>query len=310
MPLDPQAQALIDASKLLGVKPNHQLSVPEARQAMIARAALSAGAPEPVGRLEDRTVPGPAGSLPIRLYWPDGDGPFPVLVYFHGGGWVLGNLDTHDGICRALTNGAGCLTISVDYRLAPEHNFPAAVEDAYAATCWAAANAAELGGDPGRLAVGGDSAGGNLAAAVALMARDRGGPRFAFQMLIYPITSFQFDFPSYQENAEGYILTTADMRWYWAHYLAADEDGRSPYASPLQASDLAGLPLDVAYPATHSLRGRGYLREERRQYSLTQQGQELVATLDAAHREGIQAYVDKLDRDERQRLCEAFAIPR
>jgi acetyl esterase len=249
---------LIDASKAAGIKPNHQLSVPEARQATIARAALSAGDPESVGRVEDRTIPGPAGSLPVRLYWPLGVGPFPVLVYLHGGGWVCGTLDTHDGICRALTNGAGCLTISVDYRLAPEHKFPAAVEDAYAATSWAAANPAEISGDPARLAVGGDSAGGNLAAAVALMARDRGSPKLAFQLLIYPISSFQFDFPSYQENAQGFLLTTADMRWYWGHYLAAEEDGRGPYASPLQAPDLSGLPPALVITAEYDpLRDEG-----------------------------------------------------
>src|SRR5262249_19144340 len=141
-----------------------------------------------VGSVEDREIAGPAGKIPIRIYTPEGKGPFPVLVFFHGGGWVLGNIESHDTVCRELTHAAGCITISVDYRLAPEHKYPAAPEDCYAATSWAAENASSFNGDPTRVAIGGDSAGGNLTAVVALMARDRGGPKLAYQLLIYPVT--------------------------------------------------------------------------------------------------------------------------
>src|SRR5262249_52024363 len=157
-----------------------RMAVAEARQAIMAL-ALASGEPEPVARVENRTVPGPIGEIPVRIYTPAGDGPHPLLVYFHGGGWGIGNLDTHDGVCRALTNLASCMVVSVDYRLAPEHRFPAAAEDAYAAARWTGDHAGSLGGDPARLAVGGDSAGGNLSAVVALMARDRGGPRLVHQ---------------------------------------------------------------------------------------------------------------------------------
>ena len=201
-----------------------------------------AGEPESIARIENRTVPGPAGQIPVRIYTPVGTAPFPVLVYFHGGGWVIGNLDTHDGICRSLANRVGCLVVSVDYRLAPEHRFPAAPEDCYAATRWLAEHAGSLGGDKGRIAVGGDSAGGNLAAVVALMARDRGGPKLAFQLLVYPATDTDFETRSYRENSEGYFLTRADMVWFWNHYAPRDEDRRNPYAAPLRAASLRGLP--------------------------------------------------------------------
>ena len=197
---------------------------------------------ESIARIENRTVPGPAGQIPVRIYTPVGTAPFPVLVYFHGGGWVIGNLDTHDGICRSLANRVGCLVVSVDYRLAPEHPFPAAPEDCYAATRWLAEHAGSLGGDKGRIAVGGDSAGGNLAAVVALMARDRGGPKLAFQLLVYPATDTDFETRSYRENSEGYFLTRADMVWFWNHYAPRDEDRRNPYAAPLRAASLRGLP--------------------------------------------------------------------
>ena len=165
----------------------------------------------PVAKVEDRTVPGPEGPIPVRVYWSDRDGPHPILVYFHGGGWVLGNLDTVDDTCRALAMAARCAVVSVDYRLAPEHKFPSALEDAYAATRWASDFAPELGGDPQRLAVAGDSAGGNLAAVVALLARDLGGPRITAQVLVYPIVEHNFDTPSYRENGQGYFLTRT--RW-------------------------------------------------------------------------------------------------
>jgi len=241
MPLDPQAKAVLDQFASMGGQQLHEMSVAQARELILGMVAL-AGEPESIARIENRTVPGPAGEIPVRIYTPVGTAPFPVLVYFHGGGWVIGNLDTHDGICRSLANRVGCLVVSVDYRLAPEHPFPAAPEDCYAATRWLAEHAGSLGGDKGRIAVGGDSAGGNLAAVVALMARDRGGPKLAFQLLVYPATDTDFETRSYRENSEGYFLTRADMVWFWNHYAPRDEDRRNPYAAPLRAASLRGLP--------------------------------------------------------------------
>jgi len=241
MPLDPQAKAVLDRLASMGGQQLHEMSVAQARELILGMVAL-AGEPESVARIENRTVPGSAGQIPVRIYTPVGTAPFPVLVYFHGGGWVIGNLDTHDGICRSLANRVGCLVVSVDYRLAPEHRFPAAPEDCYAATRWLAEHAGSLGGDKGRIAVGGDSAGGNLAAVVALMARDRGGPKLAFQLLVYPATDTDFETRSYRENSEGYFLSRADMVWFWNHYAPRDEDRRNPYAAPLRAASLRGLP--------------------------------------------------------------------
>ena len=240
MPLDPQAKALLAQLAASGAPPYHQLPVEEARRLMLVR--IPAAEPEAVASVEDISISGPGGPLGLRIYTPNGTHPFPVLIYFHGGGWVMGSLDSHDAACRGLANAAGCIVVSVDYRLAPEHKFPAAVEDSYAATLWVAEHGDSLGVDAKRIAVGGDSAGGNLAAVVALMARDRGDPYLAFQLLVYPITDYSFDTPSYQENAEGFMLTKADMVWYWAHYLRSDADGQNPYASPLRAEDLRGLP--------------------------------------------------------------------
>jgi acetyl esterase len=195
-----------------------------------------------VAAVKDLEVPGPAGGIPVRVYRPSEESDLPVLVYLHGGGWAICSIETHDVTCRELANGAGCVVVSVEYRLAPEHRFPAAVEDCYAALGWVAGHAASLGGDPARLAVGGDSAGGNLAAVVALLARERGGPRLCHQLLVYPITDHAFDTTSYRENAEGPLLTRETMRGFWGLYLAREEDGRNPLASPLRAPDLAGLP--------------------------------------------------------------------
>jgi acetyl esterase len=243
MPLDPQARALLEQISAAGIPPVSTLSVAEARRATAARRALVAGEPEPVDRVEDGAIPGPDGRrMAVRVYRPGGERPLPVLVYFHGGGWVLGDLESHDAVCRGLANAAGCTVLSVDYRLAPEHKFPAAAEDAYAAAQWASAHAAEIGGDGTRLAVGGDSAGGNLAAVVAQMARDRGGPALAYQLLIYPVTDHAFDTRSYLENADGYLLTRGDMIWFWRHYLPSEAEGSNPYAAPLRAKDFRGLP--------------------------------------------------------------------
>jgi acetyl esterase len=188
-------------------------------------------------------IAGPGGDMALRVYTPLGAGEVEsTIVYFHGGGWVMGDLESHDAVCRALSNAAASVVVSVDYRLAPEHRFPAAIDDAYAATCWVAENAVALGaGDPNRLVVAGDSAGGNLAAAVALESRDLAGPQLSFQALVYPVLDARFDTPSYVDNATGYMLTRADMEWFWDHYC--DAAARlQPYASPLQANSLERLP--------------------------------------------------------------------
>jgi acetyl esterase len=241
MPLDPQAKQLLDQMASMGTPPLQAMSVPEARAFMDSLAALG-GDVEAVAHVDDRTVPGPAGDIPGRLYRPGSDGPLPLLVYFHGGGWVIGGLESYDRLCRSLANAAGCAILAVDYRLAPEHKFPAAVDDCYAATSWAVAQAAALGADGTRAAIGGDSAGGTLTAVVAQLARDRSGPGLRFQLLIYPATDVAYDTPSYRENATGYFLELDAMRWFYDHYLRNDADRADPRASPLRAADLHGLP--------------------------------------------------------------------
>lgn len=247
-PLDPRVREVLSQMRAGGIAASHTLSVAEARGASRERRALLRGAPEPVHRVRDAVIPGPGGALPVRVYAPKGAG-LPVLVYLHGGGWVLGDLDSVDPLCRIFANGAGCLVVSVDYRLAPEHPFPAAPEDAYAALRWAAENAQALGADARRIAIGGDSAGGNLAAAATLMARDRGGPALVYQVLNMPVTNFAFDTPSYEQFADDYPLARADMQWFWRHYLARPADGGQPYASPLRAADLRRLPPGLVVTA-------------------------------------------------------------
>jgi acetyl esterase len=213
----------------------------EARESIRTRTAALGPFPD-VAAVVDHRVPVSGGEIIVRAYSPGGPGPHPALVYYHGGGWVIGDLYTHDGLCRSITNAARCTVLSVDYRLAPESKYPVAVEDSYAALLWIVANAERLGIDRRRIAVGGDSAGGNLATVMALVARDRKGPRLALQVLIYPVTDHDLDTRSYRENATGYVLTREGMRWFWNHYLAREAQGREPYASPLRASSLAGLP--------------------------------------------------------------------
>jgi acetyl esterase len=257
MALDPQAKKIIEATLALNLPPMEKMTPDEARAGMRARTA-GLGPVEDVARVEDHRVPVDGGAITVRCYTPAGKGPFPALVFFHGGGWVIGDLDTHEGICRSLANHGGCVVASVDYRLAPEHKYPAAAADSFAATRWVAANASRLGVDAGRLAVGGDSAGGNLAAVVALMARERGGPALSFQLLVYPATQHGFDTASYRDNADGYLLTRDAMRWFWDQYLAAPEDGQQPAASPMRAERLEGLPPALVITAEYDpLRDEG-----------------------------------------------------
>jgi len=219
-----------------------------------------------VAEVADRTLPGPDGELPIRVYRADGLGDrAPVVLYLHGGGWTIGDLEGYDEQCRAVAATSGAVVVALEYRLAPEHPFPAAVEDSWAALCWVSEHAAELGVDPGRLVVAGDSAGGNLAAVLSLLARDRGGPAIAHQFLIYPATDFDYDsgrWPSLEENAEGYLLELATMRWF-ATNLVGDRDpvaeplAADPMAAPICATDHAGLP-----PATVTVAGFDPLRDE------------------------------------------------
>jgi acetyl esterase len=244
MPLDPQAKSLLD---FLGftTQPGIETLTPQAardRFSALTDARKQMGANEPVHQVRDVRIPGPSGEIPVRMYTPDVKTPAPVLIYFHGGGWVLGDLDSHDHVCRAIANSVPCVVASVDYRLAPEAKFPAAVEDSYAALEWIAANAGELGIDAGRIAVGGDSAGGNLAAVISLMARDRKGPKLVYQVLIYPATDMRMVAPSMEENSEGPLLTKAAMAWFIEHYLRGEKDKLDPLASPLLAADLTGLP--------------------------------------------------------------------
>lgn len=241
MPLHPQAEAFLNQVAALGTPPLWTLAPEQARTAFIAFRSL-AGPPEPVDRVEDRLIPGSQTEIPVRLYVPAGDRPLPVTLYFHGGGFVIGNLDSHDNVCRILANRTPTLVVSVDYRLAPEHPFPAAPIDAYDALQWVAAHAAELGGDPARIAVAGDSAGGNLATVAALMARNRKGHRPVFQLLVYPVTDATHSQPSYEAYGEGYFLTKEGMQWFLRHYVPAGQDKRHPYLSPLFEKDLSGLP--------------------------------------------------------------------
>jgi acetyl esterase len=242
------------------------LSPEQARAAnRLGAAATASRPPIPMARVEMLEFPGEAGPIPARFYVPGGlpAGPTPLLVYYHGGGWVIGDLDTHDGVCRFLAAAAGVAVLSVDYRLAPEHPFPAAVEDSWAGFAWAAANAGQLGVDPARIAVGGDSAGGNLAAVVSLLSRGAGAAMPAMQLLIYPVTDSIGGQRSRDLFAEGFLLTRGDMEYFERHYLPNLEDARDPRVSVLQAPDLTGLP-----PAYVTTAGFDPLRDEGEAYAL------------------------------------------
>ncbi len=240
MPPTPETQGLLAMLEEAGGPDISEQTPEEARAAIANFAMMQAGAPEPA-RVEDRTVPGPAGDIPVRVYASEGDN-LPVVMYFHGGGWVLGDIDSHDGTCKQLLAELGdAVVVSVHYRLAPEDKYPAAADDCYAAAAWVAEHGAEIGADGSRMAVAGDSAGGNLSAVVSQMARDKGGPAIAAQVLHVPVTDHNYSYPSYTENAEGKLLTRASMVWFWDHYLPNAEAGQEAYASPIKAADLSGL---------------------------------------------------------------------
>ncbi len=236
MPLDPQAAALI--ASVAGGPPVEEMSIEEGRVALEERIRLTGGTPQEVASVRDLHF----DSVPVRVYTPSETRPLPALVFFHGGGWVKGSVQSHDVACRALANGASCVVVSVDYRLAPEHKFPAAIDDAFSAVRFVFEHAAELGIDPERIAVGGDSAGGNLTAAVTLLARENAGPPLVHQLLIYPATDYNLETASYLANADGFNLTRESMRFYWRHYLNSDADADDPRASPLRAERFDGLP--------------------------------------------------------------------
>ncbi len=262
MPVDPQIQALLDRGT--GVPATHTLPVAEARRQYEARIALMAP-PAPVATIAERSIDGPGGPLKLRIYTPVGSGPFPLMMFFHGSGFVLCSLDTHDGLCRNLAAGIGCVVVSVDYRLAPEHKFPDGPDDCLAATRWAAAHAAELVADPARTMLAGDSAGGTMAAVTALRVRDEGGPELCGQMLLYPVTDYHTPgTPSYAENADGYGLTRDTMKWFWGHYLTSPAEAESPHACPLRAPDVSGLPPAFVMSAEYDpLRDEAELYGER-----------------------------------------------
>ena len=257
MPLDPQLQAMRDQRERDRVAPLYEMSLAEARAADLASIRASGGTPEPVAEVRDLTIPGPGGDLPVRVYRPVSGTTLPVLVYFFGGGWVLGTIDTADGVARALANAAGVMVVVPGYRLAPEHPFPAALDDCYAAVRWVASGADGIGADPGRIAVGGDSAGGNLAAAVALRARDD-GLALSGQLLVYPNTDQLADDESMRSADDRYLFNHHSVAWYRQHYLADPGDAASPFASPLRAESLAGLPPALVITAEYDpLRDQG-----------------------------------------------------
>ncbi len=240
--LHPQIVQVLDAMARAELKPIEAMTPTEARAQMEATARSRKAEPLPVARSEERTIPGPGGQIRLRLYSPNAAAPVPAIVYYHGGGHVIGSLDTHDLIARNLCAGAEALVASVDYRMGPEHKFPAAVDDAFAALAWVHANAASLGADPGRLGVHGDSAGANLAAVVALLARDAGGPMLRLQSLVYPVADYTLSGASYGKYAQGYgVLTRDAMVWFRDHYLRSAADAEDWRASPLKASRLAGV---------------------------------------------------------------------
>ena len=254
---DPEMKTVLDALASLGGKPIETLSPEEARKQPTPADAVKkvltqqgkSSAPEPVGKVENRTIPGPAGQIPIRIYWPQGSGPFPIVFYIHGGGWVIANLDTYDSSARALTNAAQAVVVSTHYRQAPEHKYPAAHDDAFAAYQWVLKNAESLKGDPARVAVAGESAGGNMAAVVSIRARDQKVALPVHQLLVYPVAGTDMNTESYQENANAKPLNKAMMAWFAKHYLDAAAMKGNPEINLATRKDLKGLPATTVVTA-------------------------------------------------------------
>jgi acetyl esterase/lipase len=261
--LDPQARAYLDLLASISAPPLHALDAQQARLAYKKARAIAQPAPPPVSAVSMHGADGPAGPIPLRVYRPLGSAAtetLPALVFLHGGGWTIGDLDTHDVVCREICNRARCAVVSVDYRLAPEHRFPAAVDDTLAATRWVAGHARDLAIDPARIAIGGDSAGGNLAAVAALLLRDAGGPALALQLLIYPATDFRANTASHRENGSGYLLTKEAIDYFSASYLGPAMDGTDWRASPALAASFRGLPAAFVLTAGYDpLRDEGAL---------------------------------------------------
>lgn len=263
MPLDSQTHRMLRQLTEMKFVLTRSVTPVQARKRQRSLAQLMAvGETEPVAHIENRFIPGPVGDIQLRIYTPRGSGPFPILIYFHSGGGVLGDLDSEDSLCRRLTNLAECLVISVGYHLAPEYKFPAGPEECYFVVRWVAAHAADINGTSSRIAIGGMSSGGNLAAVIAHMARDRGGPALAFQLLLTPFTDFRLPrTPSLEEYAEGYLLTREDIIWFANHYLNNAEDSLNPLASPALASTFSGLPPALIITAEYDP-----LRDDGEQY--------------------------------------------
>jgi acetyl esterase len=259
--LDPEIQAVVDVMNAAPGPPAHLVPVAQLRATHDLETAELSGPGEEVAEVRDLALPGPGGEIPVRVFRPEGAGPLPLVAYLHGGGWVMGSLHGFDTLCRALANASGAIVASIDYRLAPEHPFPAAPDDALAAVRWLAANAGELGADADRMAIAGDSAGGNLAAVTARRLRDEGGPALRFQALIYPVCDSGLNTPSYREFDAGFGLSGASMKRFWDLYLDGS-DGFHPDASPLRAEDLSGLP-----PAFILTVGADVLRDEAEEYA-------------------------------------------
>lgn len=251
MPLDPTVEAMLQQMADAGGPAMTEMSLSEARE--MYRTMLAAMPKPEITAVEERT----AGKIPVRIYKVSDQGDQPVVVYFHGGGWVIGDLETHDSTCRQLAIAANCTVIAVDYRLAPEHPFPAAIDDCFAATQWVADHASSIGVDASKLAVAGDSSGGNLAACVCLRAREESAPAIGFQLLIYPVTDARMESDSYEENKDGYLLTRESMEWFWNHYTGGKQVS-NPHASPSAASDLSKLPAACVITAEYDpLRDEG-----------------------------------------------------